>query len=397
MPSDYISELSPEERLLLSLCRLDFSDKQKTEIASLVSMVTDWDHFVTLANEHCVIALCWYNLTDTGNTGGIPPGKLDLLHSAYLKSLAQNARLLQQLEEIASLANKEDIKIVMLKGGVLERTYYGDKGLRQLSDIDLLTRPEDAIHLRDLLLKNGFVSVPLISPLHRNLLPWIKKHLPLIEKNGIAVEIHVKLFENDSASLTNELFNTSYRPAGNNGGYFYPVMQFHFLYLIQHLYRHLKTKDLKLKLYTDLVILLKKDGSNILNKQLGSLLGKVHLEKEFRSLIEIINIFWGTDFKYIPEWAEDSTDYRESARLFINFLRFPLTDISNKKSEPLLKPLKEIPGFINKLKFLTGYLFPSFLYMKYKYNSRTYLSALLFYPVRLANLAGRMIVRKRVH
>ena len=61
-----------------------------------------------------------------------------ILHTAYLKSLTNNTIIYTHLKEIVALAKKENIKIVLLKGLALEKTVYGNKGLRQLSDIDHL-------------------------------------------------------------------------------------------------------------------------------------------------------------------------------------------------------------------------------------------------------------------
>jgi hypothetical protein len=51
-----------EENLLLRLCRLEFSDEQINKIRSLIAVVTDWNYFRNLANEHGVAALVWTNL-----------------------------------------------------------------------------------------------------------------------------------------------------------------------------------------------------------------------------------------------------------------------------------------------------------------------------------------------
>jgi hypothetical protein len=44
--------LLPEESLLISLCRLEFSEEKKGEIYGLVKRVTDWENFTNAANNH---------------------------------------------------------------------------------------------------------------------------------------------------------------------------------------------------------------------------------------------------------------------------------------------------------------------------------------------------------
>ena len=61
-------QLSSEEKLLISLCRLGFSEKQKSEISGLMREVKNWDHFVRLANDHSIIALVAYNIREAGRS-----------------------------------------------------------------------------------------------------------------------------------------------------------------------------------------------------------------------------------------------------------------------------------------------------------------------------------------
>ncbi len=187
-------QLTAEEKLLISLCRLNFNEEQKSEIRDLMKEVKDWDHFVNLSNEHGIVALCWYNINETGNSNNLPERQLEILHLAYLKNLTRNTFLFNQLKEIVSLSKNEKIKIVLLKGLALEKTVYGNKGLRQMNDIDILVRQDKAASLRRILLKNGYKSAPLVSSFHENIMPAYGKHLPEMYKNGISTEIHFKLF-----------------------------------------------------------------------------------------------------------------------------------------------------------------------------------------------------------
>src|SRR5664280_884465 len=206
---DYLSQLLPEEKLLLCLCRLSFSDQQKAEICDLVKQITNWPRFVTLANEHGIIALCRHNLVTLHCDATIPEKYREILHAGYLKSLSRNTKMFELLKEVLSIAASENIKVVLLKGLALEKTIYGNSGLRQMNDLDILVRIEDAIKLRNLLLKNSFKSQPAISPLHEKILPSYGKHLPEMYKNGLSVEIHFKLFEQKGNSLTEQFIENS--------------------------------------------------------------------------------------------------------------------------------------------------------------------------------------------
>lgn len=374
--------LTVEEKLLLSLCRLEFSEEQKEEIRRLLPGLKNWDRFVKLANEHSVIALCWNNLNETCNTDQIPEIYLSRLHSAYLKSLAFNTVLYKQLEELAELAEKNKIRIVLLKGIALEKTLYGDKGLRQLSDIDILSGKEHAIKFRDILIENRFDSLPLISPLHRKLLPFLKSHLPGLIKNGILVEIHARLFEPPANSMTETFFNKSLIPAGNNESLIYPENQLHFLYLVKHLVKHEKTGAFQIKFYIDLYLLLKTYSDEILNESLLNMSDKTNIKDALLEKLVILEIFWGFELPELIKLTVAEVNINAATNKFIRFLKCPEKTKSESDSESALKPLRDIPGLFNKVLFIAGYVFPSPGYIRYKYNVKTTIGAFLYFPVR---------------
>ena len=55
-----------------------------------------------------------------------------------------------------------------------------------MNDLDILVSEKDAIKLRKILLQNGFLSDPLISPLHSYFLLTEGKHLPEMYKDGLS-------------------------------------------------------------------------------------------------------------------------------------------------------------------------------------------------------------------
>ena len=394
--TDYLNNLTPEEKLLLSLCRLEFSDEQKKRTGVLLKEVKDWDHFVDLANGHGIIALCWHNIAVSGNSSSVPAPQSEILHSAYLKSMAHNAFLFNQLGQTADIAKNENIKIVLLKGIVLEKSIYGNIGLRQLSDMDLLLKVEDAILFRKILLKSGYSSMPLISPLHNRLLPYLKSHLPPLFRNGVMTEIHVRLFEEPGKSLTEELIDTAYSIHGTETNLFYPRPHLFFLYLVKHLDRHEKTAHFQIKFYIDLYALLFSFFDQIINKKLFDDALKVNLINAVSEKLMIINRVWGISF---PAWVNSYFEKVDPERIlekFTRLLKNPDNNQPDPVSDSLFKPLKEIPGVINKILFITGYIFPSQEYMKYKYGLWTRMKVMLYYPVRWGEIGKRVLRREGV-
>jgi hypothetical protein len=383
--------LTAEEKLLISLCRLEFSEEQKAEIRELMKEVKDWDRFVDISNRHGVIALCWYNLKEPGNSYYVPARQLEILHSAYLKNLTRNTFIYKNLEEIASLAVKENIKIVLLKGAALEKTVYGNQGLRQMSDIDILVRQDEASSLRGILLKKGFESAPLVSSFHEKIMPAYGKHLPEMYKNGIAVEIHFKLFDQKGNTLTTEFLNKAVRVSDTGTNLHSPEPQLFFLYLLKHLDKHEKSGYFQLRLYTDLAVLLSVHSEQIFNESLFEYALQANLETVLAEKLKLLQLYWGIS---LPEPAKSFTEKlnpHPGSVKFTESLRCPNNDQQEEKKESLFYLLNNVPGIKNRILLIFGHIFPSVAYIKFRYNIKTKTGAVLYYPVRWVNQVGKIL------
>lgn len=383
MPADLLIKLSAEEKLLISLCRIDFSEDQKTGISLLVKRVSDWERFVNLANRHGVIALCWFNLSKTDNTGVVPARQLERLHSAYMKSLTRNTRISGYLEEIISIAAEEKIQIVLLKGIALEYTEYGNQGIRQMSDIDILIRKNEVFKLRNALLNRGYKSEALKSPLYKHILFHIGKHLPTIYKDDCPVDIHLRLFDGNDNRLTDEFFDASVPLEIKGRKVFIPEPQLLFLYLIRHINLHEKSGLSALKFYADLNVLINSHYDKIVNRKLLNLAAEAGLEKEVIGKLLLLKTFFGVTF---PGWLSDlvsEPDHTDVLAKFLATLANPAGDISENRQSEYLNTVKAIPGLFNKILFITGFIFPSFDFMKRRYRINYKALVIFYYPLRV--------------
>lgn len=231
--------ISDEEHLLPELCRLEFSDEQINRIKSLLAVITDWPYFSNLANEHGVAALVWYNLEKYQLHSEIPEAVAYFLKCTLMRSLGRNTFNTESMGEVLRLLNAENIKIVILKGLALENSVYGNQGLRQMSDVDILINRDECIKARKILIRNGYVSLPVKSFFHKQILAYYGKHLPSLIKNGTSVEIHHELFGGRKNLMTKMLYDSSYMVEIKGEKTWFPQPQIFFLYLVKHLC-HLK-------------------------------------------------------------------------------------------------------------------------------------------------------------
>ena len=377
------ADISSEEQLLISLCRLSFSEKQKNNIHALVKKITDIDKFVYLANEHGIIALVYHNLKETGAGDLLPEEKMAFLANSNLKSLGRNTFLYNIIEEVLQLFKQAKIKTVLLKGMALELSVYGNKGLRQMNDIDILVPYKQCMEARRILLKNGFRSIPVKSPLYNLILPYYGKHLPELVKGGIPVEIHHKLFDGADNLLTEKMITGSTDFFFNKSSVFIPSAREFFLYLVKHLDKHEKKGESQLRLYADLFCLVEKYKKELLNMALFKEAEAAGLEEILAAKLFILNHYWGINIPPSLDVQIKEKTPANTIQLFKTFLSQPKGNPAQiSRAHNYRQTIRQIRGFHRKVVFIVGDIFPSLRFMQSRYNTKSKLLALLYYPHR---------------
>ncbi len=389
--NSFLKTLSAETQLMIALCRLNFGKEDKDYINDLVSKVTGWDQFVSLANEHGISALVCNNLKELKLIDRLPVKEARFLENAYLKSLSRNTYLFEKLEEVKKHLAEINIEPVLLKGMALEITAYGNMGLRQMNDIDLFIKREDCLKAWNHLISKGFQPQALKSPLYKKIILDIGKHLPELYSDGISIELHHRLFDTPTSSVAiakeDPVSGFQFPVSDSNIQYSILPMNYHFLYLIKHLHYHETEKgESQFRLYNDLCQLMtqctrdiKSSGIIEQARQLGLL--EVLFEKFY-----ILNLLWGMP---LPDDFFKSLSDNQKQKAEENIRRFISKPKGNKvkgKGKTYRKTIRNIPGFTNKLRYVLGDLFPSISFMKTRYGVKSNIIVPLFYPLRLGKL-----------
>ncbi len=379
-------DISNEERLLTGLCRLEFSGEQTEKMKILASGISDWRYFADMANAHGVGALSYHNLEKLGFLQYIPQAVTEFLRNIMIMSLTRNTRHINEMKKVLALLNKAAVKTILLKGLALEITVYGNKGLRQMTDVDILISREDCIKARKLMMADGFTSLPVKSFFHNLIIAHTGKHLPSLLKNGFSVEIHNELFGTGKSILTKMLYDNSFETVMNGERTFIPKAQIFFLYLVRHLHYHEMNNESQLRLYTDLVVLIERFRDEIINHDLPGLADQAGISEIIAGKLELLRDLWKIPF---PGWINDYIEKwhnPDSTGKFIFFLKSPKNNPAPDKAKPYRNMLREIPGIHRKILFILGDIFPSIDFMKKRYNCRSGWKALLYYPHRVGKL-----------
>jgi hypothetical protein len=330
-------ELSFEQlkQLLLLLCRYPFDEKNRENLSALLGAVKDWHKMVELINAHGIVALAAYNIREAGLEKIVPEEAMSVLDIGRMKSMARNTWLTERWKEVNTILINAGIKHVLLKGMALEHTLYGSRGLRQMNDIDILVKRDDALKAWSLLKEHGFSNELIKSPLHKKIMTNSGKHLLCLYKNGLAIEIHHKLYETNSMgedSFYNPIDYAAEINIGDTKSLILPG-DIQLKYLINHLEKHALQGDYQLRLYTDIVLLDK------------------------TSKIRIPDIFiLNPQHNKNPELPK--VEYKASIRSL---------------------PAKY------RVRYVIGDIFPSIRWMKKRYNCNLFI-ALFCYPGRLGKL-----------
>jgi len=375
-----------EEKFLIGLCRLSFNDELILQLKTMAEKITGWKYFASLAGKHGVAALVYSNLEKLNFLQYIPSDISGNLRSSFMMNIARNTRFTEAAAKVLRILNRQNIKTVLLKGLALELYVYGNSGLRQMSDMDILLSRENCLWARKILINEGFISYPVKSVFHRPIIAQTGKHLPTLTRNGFPIDMHSELFGIRKSTLTDILYYNSIETEIKSEKTFIPEVQIFFLYLVKHLWYHEMNNESQLRLYTDLVVLIEKYGERIINQDLLSYAGQADLSEILAIRMEPLRDLWGISF---PGWFNDFIDNhtnRDSINKFVFFLKSPKDNPVQNREFLYRYNLSEIPGFHRKILFISGDLFPTFRFMKKRYNCESAWGTLLYYPLRFGKL-----------
>ena len=320
--------------LLLLLCRYPYDDKNREQLSKLIMEISDWLGLVNLINAHGIIALAAYNIKEAGLAKEVPQEAMAILENGYIKSVVRNLWLTERWKEVNTILTNAGIKHMLLKGMALEHTLYDSKGLRQMTDNDILVKREDAIKTWELLKQNGFSQGLIKSPLHTAIQLDIGKHLPGLIKDNYSIDVHHKLFAETSRTNANgNPFNDAVEISVKGTSVWILPPELQLQHLISHFKRHLDEGNCQLRLYADIMM----------------------LDKSCK--LEMPD-----SFLYKPQQGQNKKSVKNAFK--INF-----------KSIPREK----------RMRFLIGDLFPSLQWMKKRYRCNGFM-AILHYPFRLGKL-----------
>lgn len=375
-------QIGVENQLLLACAKIHPGVEELEKINELIPFIKDWNAF-SLRMVALGIAPLFYNKwSRLSSVNEIPSVNRERLKGAYYKTLTRSMMLYQAFNQLAGALTTQSIPFIPLKGIYLSEWMYGDIGLRQFSDIDILIHPEDAKKTLLLLESLGFKSVKSIDEqIEENNVDLV--HYSPMVLNGVSVEVHIQLLNkawNPHSILPEKLWESSEFTLLSNQSISVLCLHDMLIHVSLHLNKHMLSGTMQFTGWLDIVNLLEKytcrDDWNALYERCvlfscqSIVYSQIVLAKEYMQANVPENIF--VENKHLL-----TNDYR---RLFIKYLNgykgFYNQERGHVSTVIHMKPFKK------KVSYLLDIVFPPKLYMVYKYQIRNEQLYLLFYPYR---------------
>jgi hypothetical protein len=186
-----------EAELLLRSARVVVDDAAAQRVQELLRHDLDWASLLRAAEAQGMTPLLYLHLNRLA-PDAVPKAVLDDLRQRFFDHARHNLLLTGELLRLLPLFAGRGIRAIPFKGPTLAAYAYGNLGLRQYTDLDLLILPADLPRARDLLAAEGYHSgLHLTRGQQAAYLASIGQ-IPFVKDGGVCVtELHARIAPRD--------------------------------------------------------------------------------------------------------------------------------------------------------------------------------------------------------
>ncbi|NUO83284.1 nucleotidyltransferase family protein [candidate division KSB1 bacterium] len=157
MPTQYLSVLGLEERILLCCARLDPNAQSCAALEELLQGRVDWEGLLQRSIKQSMTPLLYRHLRSEATLWRRVPEVMRMqLQQIYHRNIQRNELLLAELDQLFATFNAADVPVMLMKELHLLHTIYPEAGLRPLGDLDLLVPPHDFERAKAMLKQAGY-------------------------------------------------------------------------------------------------------------------------------------------------------------------------------------------------------------------------------------------------
>jgi hypothetical protein len=380
----FFLKLSIEDKLVLATAKLNPTDAEIKSMDELIVSVYDWEYFTDAVIRNSLGPLAYRNFSYTENYSLIPEETISKFKQQYIVAFDHNKKLYEHFFQAVNAFSDQGIQVIALKGIFLAETIYQDTGLRPMSDIDLLVKKEDALKCASILKERGYTTREIFKSdfTAKNSL---KKHLPPLVSGNVSIELHVQAHVEDpeySVEINDYWKNArsadiaKTRTLALSPG---DLLQ----YLCIHLDYHFYCGMILLYQYCDIAGVIKFYKNEFDWNDFIRSCEKYNCSKSVYRQLFIAHKYFETPLP--SEILADSNFYcdQPTERLFLLYLKGETKDISKEIMHGAIRNIKIINGTRKKIIFLIHDIFPSYAFMKRRYQVKNPLMIFLYYLIRI--------------
>jgi hypothetical protein len=155
----------------------------------LIQQELDWSYLVRLGVEHRMIGLLHRHLS-TAAKDLVPATTARTIRGLFLENLAWQFQLAGELHPLLTELERAGIPALPYKGPTLAERLYGDLGLRQSYDLDVMVRPADVARARYVLLARGYQPQEELTEAGRSFMLRNRYSEAFEREDTLTVELH---------------------------------------------------------------------------------------------------------------------------------------------------------------------------------------------------------------
>ena len=269
----------------------------------------NWGQLIQLANIHSVTGILGYTVMNYPHE--IDPQIKSFLKSQCMRTIAIQAMRADGMKYLIDRMNEAEIDHLLFKGYIL-KDYYPVPELRTYGDIDFLIRLEDRKKSDDLMIREGFERKTDWEPVYSYL------------RKAEYYEIHTDVMEVDVSDKADYkgYFRHIWEHAHLVNGHTYELSpEYHFLYLLTHIAKHISGSGAGIRMYMDIAMFIKHFGDQLDWSYVRGELGKLCFKDFANMVLTVVQEYFGVKSpipldRIDPEILEDFMEYTMAGGVF---------------------------------------------------------------------------------
>lgn len=301
----------------------------------------DWHKLIRLAKIHSVMGILGFMVMSYPDESNSQVA--DFMKKQCLRTITLISQRSESMKQLIGKMNIKKIDHLLFKGYII-KDYYPVPELRTFGDIDFLIHPKDRSKSDELMLQQGFERKTDWEPVFS------------YQRGVEYYEIHTDVMEVDVSEKADykDYFKQIWEHAHLTDGHTYELShEFHFLYLLTHIAKHISGSGAGIRMYMDIAVFIQHFGNELDWKYIQAELEKLAFSDFANMVLTIVNVYFGVDLPIIlneidAQVIEDFMEFTMSGGTF-GFVGRDTGLISLKKQERNKESVSRVSAFANRL------------------------------------------------